>query len=195
MKRLMGTMAAGIACLALLNSSNLNAQEQNRSSSSSTSSTSSGGDRSRDRGRGNFDPAEWRQRRLDDTKERLEVKDDAEWKVIQPLVEKVMEAQQAVLRDRMSGMFGRRPGGDSTSGGDRSSRSRGFGGMGEPSPEAEALQKAIDSKASSSDMKAAITRFQEARKKKMADMEAAQANLKAVLSVRQEAIATASGLL
>jgi hypothetical protein len=194
MKRLMGTMAAGIACLALLNGSDLNAQDQPRSSSSS--STSSGGDRNR--GRGNFDPAEWRQRRLDDTKERLEVKDDAEWKVIQPLVEKVMEAQQAVLRDRMSGMFGRRPGGDrggdSNSGGDRS-RSRGFGGMGEPSPEAEALQKAIDSKASGSDMKAAIAKFQEARKKKMADMEAAQANLKAVLSVRQEAIATASGLL
>jgi len=184
-------MAAGIACLALLAGNNVNAQDQNRSSSS----TNSGGDRSR--GRGNFDPNEWRQRRLDDTKDRLEVKDDAEWKVIQPLVEKVMEAQQAVMRDRMSGMFGRRSGGDrggdSSSGGDCARSSR--GGFGEPSPEAEALQKAIDSKASGSDMKAAIAKFQEARKKKMADMEAAQANLKAVLSVRQEAIATASGLL
>ena len=118
MKRLMGTMTAGIACLALLTGSNVNAQDQNRSSSSS----SSGSDRGRDRGRGNFDPNEWRQRRLDDTKERLEVKDDAEWKVIQPLVEKVMEAQQAVMRDRISGMFGRRPGGDrggDSNGGDR----------------------------------------------------------------------------
>ena len=44
-------------------------------------------------------------------------------------------------------------------------------------------------------MKVAIARFQDARKQKQAEMEAAQANLRKVLSVRQEAIATASGLL
>lgn len=59
----------------------------------------------------------------------------------------------------------------------------------------ESLQKAIDSKASNTEMKAAIAKFQEARKAKMADLEKAQADLRKVLSVRQEAIATANGLL
>ena len=57
------------------------------------------------------------------------------------------------------------------------------------------MQKAIDGKASNSEMKAAIAKFQEARKAKQAELEKAQADLRKVLSVRQEAIATANGLL
>src|SRR2546427_650074 len=71
---------------------------------------------------------------------------------------------------------------------------RPFGG-GEPSPEAEALQRAIDSKASNSELKAALTKFLEARKAKQADLEKAQADLRKVLSVRQEAAASLMGLL
>jgi hypothetical protein len=44
-------------------------------------------------------------------------------------------------------------------------------------------------------MKAAIAKFQAARKAKMADLEKAQAELRGVLTVRQEAIATSDGLL
>ena len=69
----------------------------------------------------------------------------------------------------------------------------GFGGT--PNPDAEALQKAIDAKASNGEMKAAIAKFQDARKAKMADLEKAQADLRKVLSIRQEAIATSIGLL
>jgi len=54
----------------------------------------------------------------------------------------------------------------------------GFGG--EPSPEADALQKAIESKASNSEMKAALAKYQESRKTKQADLETAQVNLKKV---------------
>lgn len=152
-------------------------------------------------GRGNYDPAQFRQRRMDEYKDQLEVKDDAEWKAIQPLVEKIMDAQQAVLRDRMGGMFGSRRrssdrgGSSDSSSSDSSRRDRFRGFMGEPSQEAQTLQKAVESKASNSELKQAIARFQAARKQKMADLEAAQDNLRKVLSVRQEAIATQSGLL
>src|SRR2546423_14873202 len=47
-------------------------------------------------GRGNFDPAQFRQNMLDDARGRLEVKSDDEWKVIQPLIEKVMDARREV---------------------------------------------------------------------------------------------------
>src|SRR2546422_10825620 len=45
-------------------------------------------------GRGNFDPAQFRQNMLDDARGRLEVKSDDEWKVIQPLIEKDMDARR-----------------------------------------------------------------------------------------------------
>src|SRR2546423_15632067 len=47
-------------------------------------------------GRGNFDPAQFRQNMLDDARGRLEVKSDDEWKVIQPLIEKVVDARREV---------------------------------------------------------------------------------------------------
>ena len=90
MKNLIKVAVLGLACVACLGVDNVSAQP------------------SPDRGsRGSYDPAQYKQRRLDQTKESLEIKDDAEWKAIQPLVEKVMDTQQAVLRDRISGMFGR----------------------------------------------------------------------------------------
>src|SRR6266516_4402810 len=115
-------------------------------------------------GRGNFE--EFRQRMMDSYRERLEIKGDDEWKAIQPLIAKVMDARQDV----------------------------GFGG-GEPSPEAEELQKAIDSNASKDELKAKLTKFREARKDKEAKLAKAQEDLKKVLSVKQEAAAVLNGLL
>ena len=68
-----------------------------------------------------------------------------------------------------------------------------FGGT--PSPEADALQKAIDSKASKAEMKAALDKYVASRKAKQAALEQAQADLRKVLTSRQEAIATLNGLL
>jgi len=152
------------------------------------------------RGGGNFDPAQFRERMMDNLRERLEVKDDAEWKAIQPKIEKVMDARQQMMSETIRGFMGGRNrdrGGDTNGGGDNGGR-RGRGGPfggGEPSPEAEALQKAIDSKAPAADVKAALAKLQEARKAKQADLEKAQADLRAVLTARQEAVATLSGLL
>lgn len=185
MRRMTQLLAiAGVACVASFGSNKAWAQQDNGGG---------GGGR-------RFDPArmqEFQQRRMDAIKEELEVKDD-EWTALQPLIQKVMDAQRAVLADRMGGFRGGRGGrgGGDNNGGDNGGRRRGgFGGFGEPSPEAEALQKAIESKASNSEMKATLAKYQESRKTKQTDLETAQANLKKVLSVRQEAILTAQGLL
>jgi hypothetical protein len=178
---------AGLAAILSLGVASTMAQDQQQ-------------DRQRgDRGnRPNFgDPAARQQWMMDQTKERLEVKDDAEWKAIEPMVTKVMELQRQVAGDRMRGMMGGRrggPGGQGGPGGDNADRNRG-GMFGQQSPEAEALQRAVDGKASGSELKAAVTKYSEARKAKQADLEKAQAELRKVLSVRQEAIATLSGLL
>jgi hypothetical protein len=57
------------------------------------------------------------------------------------------------------------------------------------------LQRAIDSKAPAAEIKAALAKYMEYRKSKQADLEKAQAALRAVLTSRQEAIAALSGLL
>jgi hypothetical protein len=67
--------------------------------------------------------------------------------------------------------------------------------FGTPSPEADALQKAIDAKAPKAELKAALDKYAAYRKSKQADLETAQANLRKVLTSRQEAIATLNGLL
>ncbi len=158
-----------------------------------------GGQRPRQRnsqGRGqrsNFDPAQFQQRMLERYKERLEITDDAEWKAIQPLIQNVMEARMEVgVGSR--GTFGRggRPGGDSNQSDPRQGQRR---TIRPASAATEQLQKAIDAKAPPPEMKAALARYAEYRKQKQAELEKAQAALRSVLSARQEAIATLSGLL
>jgi hypothetical protein len=111
------------------------------------------------------------------------------------MIQKVLDLRRETASG-MGRMFGRGPrgGGDNSSSGD-SGRSRGGGFFGPPSPEAEALQKAIDGKASNAEMKAAIAKYQESRKAKQAELEKAQADLRKVLSLRQEAVAMLDGLL
>jgi hypothetical protein len=150
------------------------------------------------RGWRNMDPAQRQQMMMDGIKTDLEITDDSEWNAIQPLVKKVLDAQQAVMGERIRGFFGRQRGGDNNGGGgDQGGGSRrGGGGMfGTPSPEAEALQRAVDGKASSAETKAALAKLTEARKGNQANLEKAQADLRKVLSVRQEAILTLRGLL
>lgn len=144
------------------------------------------------RGPGNFDPAQFRERMMERVKENLEITDDTEWKAIQPLVQKVMDARMAAMSGMGRGMMGGpRRGGDN--GGDQGQRRGGM--FGQPNPDAEALQRAVDSKASTTELKTAIAKYNESRKTKQAELEKAQADLRKVLSVRQEALATLNGLL
>jgi Spy/CpxP family protein refolding chaperone len=182
MNQWLATVAA-VAALSL-GTSNLLAQSNNNSNSNN-------GGRQNRPGRGNFDPAQFQQRIMDNIKESLEVTDDAEWKALEPRVQKVLDLRRQSMSGMGRGMFGRNRGGNTQ--GDQSRPRGGF--FGAPSPDMEALQKAIDGKASNSEMKAAIAKFQESRKAKQAELEKAQADLRQVLTVRQEAIALSEGLL
>src|SRR5947199_5254232 len=79
-------------------------------------------------GRGNFDPEQFRQRMMDNYKERLEVKSDDEWKIIQERIEKVTTAQRDARLGGGFGRFGggRRGGGDNADAGNN--RPNRFGG-------------------------------------------------------------------
>lgn len=145
------------------------------------------------RGWRNMDPAQRQQMMMDNLKTDLEITKDDEWNALQPLLKKVMDAQQVVMSERMRGMFGRNRGGTG-GGGDQGGQRRG-GMFGTPSPETEALQRAVDSKASTAELKAALAKFMDARKGSQANLEKAQGELRQVLTVRQEAILTLRGML
>ena len=179
-------VAAGVAAVMSFGANHAAAQPDN--------APPGGGGR---QGRGNFDPAQFQQQMMDRLKTTLEVTDDAEWKAMQPLVQKVMEGRRDSFSGMGRGMFGRGGprGGDNAQPADQQGQQRrgGFGGT--PNPEADALQKAIDSKASKAELKAALDKYQASRKAKQAALEQAQADLRKVLTSRQEAIATLRGLL
>ena len=144
--------------------------------------------------RGNFDPAQMQQRFLERYKDILEITNDDEWKAIEPRVQKIMDARRESFSGMGRGLFGRGPrSGDNNQGDQSQQRRSAFGGT--PSQEAEALQRAIDSKASKAELKAALEKYQAYRKSKQAELEKAQADLRDVLTPRQEAIATLNGLL
>jgi len=151
-------------------------------------------------GRGNFDPEQMRQRMLENARERLEVKSDDEWKIISDRLEKVMTAQREARMGGM-GMFGGGPRRNRGGGGDTNAADNNNGGQrrnrfgGEPSPEVEALQKAIDDKASNDEVKGKLAKLRDAQKQKEANLTKAQDELRKVLSVRQEATAVLMGLL
>jgi hypothetical protein len=174
-------LAAGMVAAMCLGSNSVQAQPQ------------------QDGNRQRFDPAQMMQRRMDSLKEQLEITDEAEWKAIQPLIQKVTEAQFASMRGMGRGMMGGPPRrtGDNAQGGDQAQGQRrgGFGGFGQPNPEAEALQKAVDAKASKAELKAALDKYQASRKAKQADLEKAQDELRKVLTTRQEAVLTLNGVL
>ena len=142
---------------------------------------------------GNVDPAQFQQRMLDRYKERLEITDDSEWKAIQPLIQKVMEARMAVVVGTR-GIFGRggRASGNGSQG-DQAQAQRRAPAL--PNAGAQELQKVVDSKAPAAEVKTALAKYVEYRKENQADLEKAQTALRQVLSARQEAIATISGLL
>ena len=141
------------------------------------------------RQRGNFDPQQFRQRMEERLKEQLQVNDD-EWKVLQPKIEKVMEAQRDANGGR--GMFrggGRRGGGPD----------QGPSNNATPSPvqdKARELQAVLEDKEAKPDkIKAALTAYREARAQAKANLTKAQDDLREVLTTRQESVLVMMGML
>jgi len=191
MKKPSQMAAMTIIALALSLGSNLTAQAQSRTNRV-------GNQDFRNIDWQNMDPKEIQkmiqERMMESFRDRLEVTDDAEWKIIGERLSKITQARMATMADGggMGGFgamgFGR--GGGGQGGG------RGFQALlGEPSAESQALQQAIDSKASNSELKQTLAKFQEARKQKLAEVVKAQSELRRVLSPRQEAIAVLMGVL
>jgi len=186
---------AGIALACLLGSDAL-AQTQTRTNRAE-------GQNLRNMDWQNMDPEEIQkmiqQRLMETLRERLEVTDDAEWKIIEERLAKVTQARMATMSDGggmmgfggMGGRGGFGPGGGGPPGGGRGIQSI----FGQPSPESQALQQAIDSKASAAEIKSRLAKFQAARKEKLANLTKAQNELCQVLTPRQEAIAALMGLV
>jgi multidrug efflux pump subunit AcrB len=137
------------------------------------------------RAQGQFDPAQFRERMMNNVKERLGASDD-EWKVLEPKVEKVMTAQ----RDARGGGFGGFGGG------------RRGGGNADQQPTTETgkasqeLRTALENKDTPADEIAKkLAAFREARDKGRAQLQAAQKELKEILTQRQEAVLVNMGML
>lgn len=133
-------------------------------------------------GRGNFDPAEFRARMVERMKEQFGFS-DAEYKAIQPLIEDVQTKQRDTRSGGRGGFggFGGRGG------------AGGRGGDGESGNSAmDALQKAIES---GSNIEAKLKAFRADRTKKEAALTKSQETLKAVLTLKQEAVAVSMGLI
>jgi hypothetical protein len=158
-----------------------------------------GGRRNRGGNGQNFDPAQMQQRRLDMIREQLDFTNDTDWAAVQPLVQKVLDAQQAARQGGGRGGFGggRRGGNGGPNGNNNlGNNNGGRGGFGpQPNPDAEALQQAIDNNAPADQLKQLLAKYNASEKAHQAALTTAQANLRLVLTVKQECQATLIGLL
>jgi hypothetical protein len=148
---------------------------------------------------GDFDPAKFQQRMMERIRTNLTITNDEEWSAIQPLVQKVMEARRDSGPGGMG--MGMMMGGPPPGGGPPPNRGPGGGGRGggffgpPPTAEQTALQKALDDNAPLPQVKDALEKLRASRKNKQARLESAQADLKSVLTSKQEAQAVLMGLI
>jgi hypothetical protein len=164
-----------------------------------------GGGGGRRGGGGNFDPAQMRQRIADGLKQQLGA-DDQAWKVMEPRVMKVWDLSQQANAGGRRGMFGmmggRRGQGGQGAAADAGGQAPPVRGSG-PGGELTALDKAMaqlrttleNQSASPDDIKKQLTAVREAKMKSQQDLAAAQADLKQILTVKQEAQCVLLGLL
>lgn len=144
-------------------------------------------------GRRGFDPAQFAQRMTERMKETLGVNDE-EWKVVEPKLTKVVTLTFESRLGGLGGMGGLFGGGRGGRGADAATS--------RPAPTTEVgkagaeLGKVLaDKEAKGEQIKTALQALRDARAKAKAELEQAQKDLREVLTVRQEAILVASGML
>jgi chromosome segregation ATPase len=148
----------------------------------------SGSGRDRGRSRGGFDPAQWRQDRLDRMKDELGAKDD-EWQVLQPKVEKIMKLQMESFASRLSGRRDR----GSDRGSDRGRSEMADSAVGKASAD---LRSALDDKSiAPEEIAKRLATLRQARESVKQEMAKAQQEVKELLSQRQEAVMVMNGML
>ncbi|MBL9199377.1 MAG: hypothetical protein JNL39_02675 [Opitutaceae bacterium] len=144
-------------------------------------------------GRGNFSPEDIQARMMSGLRDRMGITNDEEWGLISQRITAVSEARRAA-GGGMGGFGGR--GGPPPGGGDRGGRGPGGpGGRGGGSPEMAALQQAIADNLPEAEIKSRLERMRDARRNSEAKVAKAQEDLRAVLTVKQEAVAVMFGLL
>jgi len=186
MKRIAGCLLASLFVLLILGHAGDVAAQSNQQGGRQRQGNNQGG---RQR-QGNSDPAQAQQRLLERYRQDLEITYDAEWKALESLVQKVVEARAALGGNRTGFARGNRSNGGSNPSDETQRR-----GSTTPNSAAEQLQKLIDAKAPASEIKPTLGKYLEYRKSRQAELDSAQAALRAVLTSRQEAIAALSGLL
>lgn len=125
-------------------------------------------------------------RMLAGLRERFGVVNDDEWAVISERLLKLTE-----LRRSMAGPAGGARGGPP--GGDPRMAAR--GGRPGGTPEAAALQVAVNDKLPDAEIKVRLAQLRKTRKENETKLEQAQEDFRAVLTIRQEAVAVLLGLL
>ncbi len=137
-------------------------------------------------GGGRFDPQQMRERMQQRIKETMGATDD-EWKVLQPKVEKVQQLQMNARGGFGFGGFGRRGGG---------------GGGNDQQPTtpvgiaSQDLRTTLENKDAGADViKQKLQALRDARAKAQAEVTAAQAELKELLTARQEAALVSMNIL
>ncbi len=130
---------------------------------------------------------------MDNIRDQLNFTNDTDWSAVQPLVQKVMDARRDAGNGGMGRMMMRRRNNNGDQNGGGGGRRGGF--FGTPSPEAQALQSALDNNAPSDQIKDLLAKYEASQKAKQDALKTAQENLRAVLTPRQEAQATLLGLI
>lgn len=185
------SVVCGLVAVLCLGAGSLLAQEKTGTATDAQGQGKDGNAAAR-RTRGNFDPATFQQRMMDGVKDRLGFTNDAVWTAVQPLVQKVFDARREVGIPGM-GFGGGGRGGNGAAGTDSNNPRR--NAFSAPNPDADALQKAIDDHAPAAQVKTMLDKYRASRTDKQAKLEAAQENLRKVLTARQEAQAVLMGLL
>lgn len=129
-------------------------------------------------------PADVQARALERLREKLDVPDDTEWALIAERIAKVDEVRRTLWTGAATA---RGP----TPGADKGKRAGGSSG----NPERDALRSAVTDKLPDAEIKSRLARAHEINLQNEARLAQAQADLRAVLSIRQEAVAVMAGLL
>jgi hypothetical protein len=196
MKKLIGLLTLAVAAAAVgLGGLNLFAQDAPPGPPPGQGGAGPGGGGPGGPGGGNFDPAQMRQQMAERMsqfiREKLVVTNDDEWAVIQPKLTKVTEIRMQVAFAGMGGFRGMM-GGNRGGGGGGGNR---FGGMMQSTPEADALQTALDSNAPKDQVKTALENLRAVRQRQKDELAKAQNELREMLTLRQEATLVSLGIL
>jgi hypothetical protein len=122
-------------------------------------------------------------RNIERLRDQLGVEDDAEWAVILERINRVNEARAGVWKGSTSG----KPTPIASKKGERSSRSA--------NPEQDSLRYAVRDNLPDAEVKARLGRARLVHEQAESRLQQAQSDLRAVLTIRQEAIAVLAGLL